>query len=356
VLAETLAELRAYGDLLADMDEEYDDVALGFVLTGGRLLLTGALPTQAPDGTPCTLLADALGLIPGELVDGTLHYFPSVRAATWTTATAEVRVGVLQPLTLTDSSTVTHDVFATDTATGSPVGVEVRAGTGHAVVLTCDYPAHLPLWTCLLARLGATPRHTHDATTPGIVTTSTATPTGTRLLHALNVSPVDQSLTIRRGGTPLFDGAPSSSRPAPGGSSRSDPSDRTAPGLLQQGRPFRPGRLTYPPDRGRVVPMHHAAAPVPCPPPRRPNKFWNSPRSAHSALRIRRTNHPRNGDRRQCVMPERSRLVLSTRPAPLPTLVGAVALVLAATLSSPTYLFFCRDDNPMAITRHGWCT
>jgi hypothetical protein len=188
VLAETLAELRAYGDLLADMDEEYDDIALGFVLTGGRLLLTGALPTQTPDGTPCTLLADALGLTPGELVDGTPHYFPSVRAATWTT---KVHVGVLQPLTLTDSSTVTHDVFATDTATGSPVGVEVRAGNGHAVVLTCDYPAHLPFWTSLLARLGAIPRHTHDATTPGIVITSTATPTGTRLLHALNVSPVD---------------------------------------------------------------------------------------------------------------------------------------------------------------------
>ncbi|MGC4943771.1 beta-galactosidase [Kribbella sp. DT2] len=287
VLADTLAELRSFPDL-ADMDEEYDDIVLGFVpdhylteychpgddvrrkqvanlerfrgmglrdvlarslllagfsfpavnlqtdfvesrvlclasaptlaadvqqrladfvLTGGRLLLTGALPTETPDGTPCTLLADALSLSPGELVNGSPHYFPSVQAETWTTATAEVRVGVLQPLTLSPAtSPIAHEVFATDVSTNSPVGVEIHAGKGHAIVLTCDYPAHLPFWTTLLARLGATPRHTHNATTPGIVLTSTTTPTGTRLLHTLNVSPIDQSLLISHNNTPLFNG------------------------------------------------------------------------------------------------------------------------------------------------------
>ncbi|GAB2564745.1 hypothetical protein GCM10027269_19020 [Kribbella endophytica] len=326
VLASTLADLRSYGDVLADSDEEYDDVVLGFVpdhylteychpgddvrreqvanlerfrgmglrdvlarslllagfsfpavnlqsdfsttrvlclastptlaadvqhrladfvLAGGRLLLVGALPTQTPDGTPCTVLADALSLTPGDLVNGSPHYFPSVRAADWTTATAEVRAGVLQPLTLTPLATaplataplataplataplattplttappaspsshppaagVTHEVFATDVSSKSPVGVEVHAGNGHALILTCDYPAHLPFWTTLLARLGASPRHTHTATTPGIVLTSTTTPTGTRLLHALNVSPIDQSIVISHQGTPLFEG------------------------------------------------------------------------------------------------------------------------------------------------------
>ncbi len=288
VLASTLADLRSYGDVLADSDEEYDDVVLGFVpdhylteychpgddvrreqvanlerfrgmglrdilarslllagfsfpavnlqtdfveprvlclasaptlaadvqqrladfvVAGGRLLLVGALPTQTPDGTPCTVLADALSLAPGDLVNGSPHYFPSVRAAEWTTATAEVRVGVLQPLTpLANTSSHAHEVFATDVSTKSPVGIEVHAGAGHALILTCDYPAHLPFWTTLLARLGATPRHTHTATTPGIVLTSTTTPTGTRLLHALNVSPVDQSIVISHQGTPLFEG------------------------------------------------------------------------------------------------------------------------------------------------------
>ncbi|GAB3813633.1 beta-galactosidase [Kribbella italica] len=305
VLASTLADVRSFGDVLADSDEEFDDVVLGFVpdhyLTeychpgddvrrdqvanlerfrgmgprdvlarslllagfsfpavnlqsdftisqvlclastpwlsaevqqrladhvhaGGRLLLVGALPTQTPEGTPCTVLADALSLAPGDLVNGSPHYFPSVQAAPWTTATAEVRVGVLQPLTLTQpaqpatsappatpphspAARVTHEVFAADVSSKSPVGVEVHAGDGHALILTCDYPAHLPFWTTLLARLGATPRHTHNATTPGIVLTSTTTPTGTRLLHALNVSPIDQSLVISHQGTPLFEAA-----------------------------------------------------------------------------------------------------------------------------------------------------
>ncbi|MEV6283312.1 beta-galactosidase [Kribbella sp. NPDC051770] len=182
--------------LSADVQQRLAD----FVHGGGRLLLTGALPTRTYDGTPCTVLADALGLTPGELVNGTPHYFPSVRAAG---APAEVRVGVLQPL----SPTSTHQPFATDVATGSVVGTEVRPGGGRAIVLTCDYPAHLPFWTTLLATLGATPRHTHNATTPGIVLTSTVTPDGTRLLHALNVSPVDQSLVISHRSTPLFNGA-----------------------------------------------------------------------------------------------------------------------------------------------------
>ena len=229
------------------------------------------------------MLADALSLTPGDLVNGSPHYFPSVRAEPWTTAGAEVRVGVLQPLTVTPLATaplrpptrdrptrdrptrdrptrdpappaspsshppaagVTHEVFATDVSSKSPVGVEVHAGDGHALILTCDYPAHLPFWTTLLARLGATPRHTHTATTPGIVLTSTTTPTGTRLLHALNVSPIDQSIVISHQGTPLFEGAevdlpPPASRPASSRCSRPDFRDRRE---IAEERPERPLR------------------------------------------------------------------------------------------------------------------
>jgi beta-galactosidase len=86
------------------------------------------------------------------------------------------------------------------------VGLDLRVGAGRAIVLACDYPAHLDFWTGLLARLEVHPRHTHDAPHPGIVITSTATPAGERLLHVLNVSPIDQSLTIHHNGRPLFDG------------------------------------------------------------------------------------------------------------------------------------------------------
>ncbi|TCM49050.1 hypothetical protein [Kribbella sp. VKM Ac-2568] len=61
-------------------------------------LLVGALPSRDTDGTHCTLLADALGLASGALVNGTAEYFPSVRASSWAPAKAEVRVGVLQPV------------------------------------------------------------------------------------------------------------------------------------------------------------------------------------------------------------------------------------------------------------------
>lgn len=305
VLQETVAAVRAVAPLLADMDEEYDDLALGFVpdhylteychpddavrrevvadlerfrgmgsrdivarslllggfsfpavnlqeplstdraimlaspptlaasvqerladhvLGGGRLLLAGVLPTHDVDGSECTLLAEALGLTPGALVEGTGEYFPSVRADAWAPASAEVRVGVLQPLRATADGVFARaasgqggvlvrgvasgegGVFAREVGTGEAVGVEVRAGAGHAIVLTCDYPAHLDFWTALLARLGVNPRHTHDAPGPGIVVTSTVDDAGQRLLHVLNVSPVDQSFTINRNGVPLFDG------------------------------------------------------------------------------------------------------------------------------------------------------
>lgn len=281
VLAETVAAVRGAAPLLADMDEEYDDLTLAFVpdhylteychpadavrrevvadlerfrgmgsrdvvaralllagfsfpavnlqaplatdrvlvlasastlaasvqqrvadfvLGGDRLLLAGALPSRDTDGSRCTLLADALGLTPGALVNGTAEYFPSVRASSWAPAKAEVRVGVLQPVS------GSGEVFARDVATGEAVGVEVRPGTGHAVVLTCDYPAHLDFWTALLDRLGVRPRHTHEAPTPGIVVTSTVDRAGQHLLHVLNVSPVDQSFSIHRDGIPLLGG------------------------------------------------------------------------------------------------------------------------------------------------------
>ncbi|TWD81193.1 beta-galactosidase [Kribbella amoyensis] len=282
VLADVLSAVRAVGGLLADMDEEYDDLALGFVpdhylteychpgddvrravvrdlerfrgmgsrevvaralllggysfpavnlqaplteeralvlaspstlaasvqqrladfvLAGGRLLLAGMLPTRDVDGSPCTILGDALGITAGSVIEGSPHFFPSVLAGSWASPLAEVRVGVLQHLSSPDAEVLVRDV-----ASGDPVAVEVRAGSGRAVVLACDYPAHLPFWKTLLARLDVRPRHTHDAPSPGIVVTSTADAAGRRLLHVLNVGPVDQTFTLSRDGRPLFGG------------------------------------------------------------------------------------------------------------------------------------------------------
>ncbi|MDI3418727.1 beta-galactosidase [Streptomyces luteolus] len=282
-LRETVAAVSGAGPLLADMDEEYDDVALAFVpdhylteychpedkerravvadleqfrgtgsrdipgramllggfsfpavdlqsewdtdraivlgspttlaadvqrklaswvLRGGRLLLAGVLPQRDIDGSACTILADTLGLRAGLRSDHSRDTFPSVRATGWAPARAEVRTEALQHLSAVGDTDI--DVFAVDAASGEPVGVEVRPGTGHVLVLSADYPCHLDFWTALLARLGVRPRHTHDATAPGTVVTSTVDAAGQRLLHLLNLSPFDQTLVVRRDGEPLL--------------------------------------------------------------------------------------------------------------------------------------------------------
>ncbi|MCF6471784.1 glycosyl hydrolase [Nonomuraea sp. MG754425] len=165
---------------------------------GGRLLLAGVLPQRDVDGSPCTILADALGLRAGPAVHGSAESFPSVRAA----GLSEVRVEVFQPLT------GEGEILAADVASGAPVGMAVRAGRGRAVVLTCDYPCHLDFWRSLLARLDVRPRHTHDAPVPGLIVTSTADAAGRRLIHLINVAPVEQTFTLHRHGEPLFGGSP----------------------------------------------------------------------------------------------------------------------------------------------------
>ncbi|MGZ4580110.1 MAG: beta-galactosidase [Nocardioidaceae bacterium] len=166
-----------------------------FVRAGGRLLLHGALPTLDDDGAACTVLADALGLAAGKRIDGTQHYYPSVRATEWAGAQPEVRVGVLQRLAGTGATTV--EVLAGDVADGSPVGVHVDVpGGGRAVVLACDYPCHLDFWRALLGRLGVTRRVVTDGGTPGLVAGSTSDRSGQRLLHLLNVAPTAQRFTV----------------------------------------------------------------------------------------------------------------------------------------------------------------
>ncbi|SDS78494.1 beta-galactosidase [Actinopolymorpha singaporensis] len=191
--------LASASTLAASVQQRLADL----VHSGGRLLMAGVLPTRDTDGSACTILADALEVSGGEIVIGNERVFPSVRAVGWTTAQAEVRVGVMQHLAPRGDA----EVFARDVASGNPVAVEVRPGRGHALVLACDYICDLGFWTALLARLGVRPRHTHDSTSPGIVVTSTADDRGQRLLHLINVGPVDQAIVVHDGAGPLFDGA-----------------------------------------------------------------------------------------------------------------------------------------------------
>ncbi|MFI2652298.1 hypothetical protein [Micromonospora fulviviridis] len=150
---------------------------------GGRLLLHGPLPTRDHDGTPCTLLADALGLRPDGWLEGGPHYFPSVVGREWAAGPAEVRVGYAQLLA------GAGERLLTEVGSGRPCGAEVTAGAGRAVVIATDYPCHLDFWRAALERLGVRPRLRHDAGDPGLVLTSTVDRSGQRLLHLVNVAP-----------------------------------------------------------------------------------------------------------------------------------------------------------------------
>ncbi|MFD3477829.1 beta-galactosidase [Streptomyces sp. NPDC058695] len=178
-----------------------------YVRGGGRLLLHGRLPVLDDDGTPCTVLADALGLAVTTKVDGGPHHYPSVRATQWAGQRAEVRVGFLERLRASGRTEV--EPLVVDVADGSPVAVDVTVdGGGRAIVLACDYPCHLDFWRALLARLGVSRRIVADGASPGLATTTTADDAGQRLLHLVNVAPVAQRVTLQIAGRPFAAGAP----------------------------------------------------------------------------------------------------------------------------------------------------
>ncbi|MEU5725554.1 beta-galactosidase [Micromonospora sp. NPDC047738] len=167
---------------------------------GGRLLLHGPLPTRDHDGTPCTLLADALGLRTDGWLEGGPHYFPSVVGHAWAARPAEVRVGYAQLLT------GSGDRLLTEVGSGRACGVEVTVGAGRAVLIATDYPCHLDFWRSALDRLGVRPRLRHDAGEPGLLLTSTVDRSGQRLRHLINVAPSAIEFSLWHRDEPVLSG------------------------------------------------------------------------------------------------------------------------------------------------------
>lgn len=165
---------------------------------GHSLLLLGSVPTMELDGTPCTVLADALGItVLGELRDGP-GWFTSVNSR-WGRGT-ERRVGRLQTYDAPRA-----EVILTEAISGTPCGVLASAGSGRAVVLGCDFGADLALFRTALERLGVAPGLVHEVV-PGLIATTTSSADGSRILHAINVSgsPITTPFTLD--GAPLFAG------------------------------------------------------------------------------------------------------------------------------------------------------
>ena len=124
---------------------------LDHVRAGGGLLYLGTLPERDLEGSPCTVLADGLGLAAGDYVHDDVQFFPSVVRHSWAAPGPEVRVSWRQRLVPSDGAEA--EVVLAD-VDGAVCGVSVAAGAGRAVVLTAGLPSDPALVERALAHLG----------------------------------------------------------------------------------------------------------------------------------------------------------------------------------------------------------
>ena len=177
-------------------DADVQERLVSHVRGGGGLLLIGGLPTTALDGTPCTVLADELGIhVVGELRDGPDSFTSVIEVAGWGHGT-ERRVGRVQLYEAPGA-----EVLLTEAMSGRPAGVLA----GSAVLIGCDFGADLAFFARALERLGARPGLVREPL-PGLITTTTRARDGSRLLHAINVSGVTLSSVLDLDGERLFGG------------------------------------------------------------------------------------------------------------------------------------------------------
>jgi beta-galactosidase len=168
---------------------------------GGRLFLHGEVPRFDMTGDPCTVLMDAFGLRYVDMRWGSHRYFPSLIADGWAAPRAELRAGWAQGFAPVDGQTLFW-IYGTEEA----CAFDIEVGPGRAIVVAAEIPADLEFFAEAFRRLDVRPGLRHDHPLRGIFLTSTATPSGERFVHALNLDGVDKSLHILDGDAPLCEG------------------------------------------------------------------------------------------------------------------------------------------------------
>ena len=168
--------------------------------TGGNVVLLGRLPERDLDGSPCTVLADALGLTAGGVVRDTGHYYPSLVAHGWAHPWPEMRAGWVQALRHERGDVVLTDVY------GAVCGVDVPLGQGRAIVLAAQVPSDAVLFDRALSSLGVSPGLRLETQWPGVFATTTRSEDGQRALHVINISGSPATVTVAIDGTPIAAG------------------------------------------------------------------------------------------------------------------------------------------------------
>lgn len=183
------------------LDTEIQRKLVDYLKGGGRLLLYGEVPLADMEGRPCTLLADALGLTARGTHQEKPFYSLSLVAHSWAAPRPEVRTHFAQVF-----EPARGEVLLSLYGTGEACGFDVAVGRGRAVVLATAYPCDVELFRTALERLGSTAALRHDYAPLGIFMTTTASASGERILHLLNLDGFDKTLRLTEHGAPLLGG------------------------------------------------------------------------------------------------------------------------------------------------------
>ena len=173
---------------------------VGHVVAGGNVILLGRVPERELDGSPCTAIADALGITAGEVLRDRNHYFPSLVAHGWAQPWPETRAGWLQALVHERGEVVLTDVY------GAVCGVDVPLGAGRAIVLAAQVPSDPTFFDRALSSLGVSPGLRLETQWPGVFATTTSSDLGERALHVINVSGATAIVTVALDGTAIASG------------------------------------------------------------------------------------------------------------------------------------------------------
>ena len=170
------------------------------LLGGGNVVLLGRVPERDLDGTPCTVLAEALGVVPGQLRRDFEHYYPSLVAHGWAAPWPEMRAGWVQPL-----EHLRGDVVLTDLE-GGVCGLDIPVGSGRCILLTAQLPSDPAFFGRALSALGVRPGLRLETEWPGVFATTMSDADGQRTLHLINTSGTPARLTVGLDGTAIASG------------------------------------------------------------------------------------------------------------------------------------------------------
>ena len=183
------------------MDSEVQAKLAAWLKAGGNLLLYGEVPVYDMEGSPCTLLAQALGVRPLAIRHSAEHHYLSLCAEGWAAPRPELHTHYAQVFELGQAESILRLHGSGEvTAFAAPVG------RGQAIVIATAYPCDISLFRTALEKLGATAGLRCDGPRQGVFATSMANRDGEGFLHLLNLEGFEKALRVSRNGKRLLGG------------------------------------------------------------------------------------------------------------------------------------------------------